>query len=169
MGTHLLCSGDPHLHLTSLDHTSLSNLGFHLRPRYGLGPSFVTEKRPSPHGVLASSLQVWTQPTLEGFFLGFASTQRAWALCPPALSLPEPGSLAPWPAPSTSSLSSGHWKQLRVRSLSQCILGPECLQVSTGPENIHGLQGGVLQDSQESTWVKGSLFSILTRVTSADL
>ena len=74
VGVHLFCSGDPHLHLTSLDHTRLSNLGSHLGPLCGLGPSFLTEKT---HGVLTSSLQVWTQPTLGGFFLGFASTQRA--------------------------------------------------------------------------------------------
>ena len=36
-------------------------------------------------------------------------------------------------------------------------------QVSTDPENIHGLQGGL-----ESTWVTGSVFSSLTRVTSAE-
>lgn len=45
VGAHLLCSGDPHLHLTSLDRTPLSNLGSHLGPLCGLGPSFATEKR----------------------------------------------------------------------------------------------------------------------------
>lgn len=38
VGAHLLCSEDPHLHLTSLDHTRLSNLGSHLGPLCGLGP-----------------------------------------------------------------------------------------------------------------------------------
>lgn len=59
----------------------------------------MTEERPHPPGFLTNSLQVWTQHTLGGLFIGSAVTGRNWASSAPGSQPAGDCSPAPCTAP----------------------------------------------------------------------